>query len=317
MRFRTCSIVLLTILLPFLAVSARADEVILASAASFAVLAGSTVTNTGSSIITSGDLGVWPGSAITGFPPGIVNAPGTTHNNDAVAAQAQSDLTLAYTSLAALSSTSDLTGKDLGGLTLPPGVYSFANSAQLTGKLTLDAQGNPNAVWVFKIGSTLTTASGSSVTFINQGSNANNGLFWQVGSSATLGTNTDFEGNILALSSITLNTGATDECGRILARNAAVTLDTNTISIGCKDVAGESGSKGLSGGLSGGTGGLPASIPEPGSLGLILSGLVPIGFVALRKARSRLSANWRDSRSERIRISLYSAHEKTARSLFV
>ena len=128
---------------------------------------------------------------------------------------------------AGLAPTQNLTGQNLGGLTLTPGVYSFSSSAQLTGTLTLDAQGDPNALFVFQIGSTLTTASNSSVVFINGGQG--NNTFWQVGSSATLGTGTAFTGNILALASITLTTGANIRCGRALARNGAVTQDHNNI----------------------------------------------------------------------------------------
>jgi len=197
----------------------------LGTAATFAVLGGSAVTNTGPSVL-NGDLGVSPGSAITGFPPGVVN--GTTHIADAVALQAQTDVTTAYNNLAGQACNTDLTGQDLGGLTLTPGVYCFSSSAQLTGTLTLDAQGDPNAVFVFQIGSTLTTASSSVVQVINGGSNCN--VFWQVGSSATLGTTTSFAGNILALTSITLTTGA-NASGRLLARNGAVTLDTNSITV--------------------------------------------------------------------------------------
>lgn len=196
----------------------------LGSAQSFAVLGGSTVTNTGPSVIT-GDLGVSPGSAVTGFPPGSVVS-GTIHAADAVAAAAESSVTTAYNSLAGQACSHDLTGQDLGGMTLTAGVYCFSSSAGLTGTLTLNAQGNPNAVFIFQIGSTLTTASGASVSMINNGSLCN--VFWQVGSSATLGTTTSFLGDILALTSITLNTGATI-AGRALARNGAVTLDTNQV----------------------------------------------------------------------------------------
>ncbi|MGI8822411.1 MAG: ice-binding family protein [Acidimicrobiia bacterium] len=165
-----------------------------------------------------------PGSAVTGFPPGIVL--GTIHAGDAVAAQAQSDLTIAYNDAAGRACDTNLTGQDLGGLTLTPGVYCFSSSAQLTGALTLDAQGDPDAVFIFQIGSTLITASASTVNLIN-GAQACN-VFWQVGSSATLGTNSIFRGTILALTSITVTTGATVE-GRTLARNGAVTLDNNVI----------------------------------------------------------------------------------------
>ena len=201
-------------------------QISLGTAESFGVLAGSTVTNTGSSVV-AGNLGVSPGTAVTGFPPGIVTPPGTIHSADAVAAQAQNDLTTAYNAIVGMPAGVNLTGTDLGGLTLSPGVYGFTSSAQLTGPLTLNAQGNPNALFIFKIGSTLTTASGSSVLMINGASACN--VFWQVGASATLGTTTAFAGNILALASITMNTGA-NLFGRALARNAAVTLDGNNVS---------------------------------------------------------------------------------------
>jgi type VI secretion system secreted protein VgrG len=201
---------------------AKAD--LLGSAESFAVLGGSTVTNTGPTVVT-GDLGVWPGLAITGFPPGIVN--GTIHAGDAVAHQAQEDVTVAYDSLAGMAFDQDLSGQDLGGLTLNPGVYRFLSSAQLTGSLTLDGLGDPDARYVFQIGSTLTTGSGSAVLVVNGG---DRNIFWQVGSSATLGSDTDFAGNILALASIGLGTGSGIMPGRALARQGAVTLDTNAIS---------------------------------------------------------------------------------------
>jgi hypothetical protein len=199
----------------------------LGNAAPFAVLAGSTVTNTGPSVI-GGNVGVSPGAAITGFPPGTVSAGSTLHGGDATAANAQLSVTTAYNALASQVPTQNLTGQNLGGLTLTSGVYRFDSSAQLTGNLVLDAQGSTNSAFIFQIGSALTTASNSSITMINGGSLCN--VYWQVGSSATLGTTTSFIGNILALTSITLNTGATI-AGRALARNGAVTLDTNTVTV--------------------------------------------------------------------------------------
>ena len=195
---------------------------VLGTAQSFAVLGGSTVTNTGPTVITGANVGVSPGSAITGFPPGVVTAPGTIHATDAVAAQAQSDVTTAYNTLAGQSCSANR-ATELGGLTLTAGTSCQATSG-LTGTLTLDAQGDPNAVFVFKVASTLITASNSAVRVINGGSACN--VYWQVGSSATLGTGTAFVGNILALTSISVTTGAT-VAGRALARNGAVTLDNN------------------------------------------------------------------------------------------
>jgi ice-binding like protein len=196
----------------------------LGSAESFAILAGSTVTNTGATSIL-GSVGVSPGSGITGIPVGQPTG-GTIHDNDPVAAQAQSDLTVAYNALAAMACGTDLTGQDLGGKTLAPGVYCFNTSAGLTGTLTLDGNGDANAVFVFQIGSTLTTATSAAVTLIGVAQATN--VYWQVGSSATLGTDSAFKGNIVALSSVTLTTGAALN-GRALARTGAVTMDTNSV----------------------------------------------------------------------------------------
>lgn len=209
-----------------LATQAMGD--ILGTAQNFAVLGGSAVTNTGSTIL-NGDLGVWPNNAITGFPPGIVN--GSIYAGDAVAQQAQNDLTTAYDLLVNMAFTQDLTGQDLGGMVLTPGVYFFSTSAQLTSVLTLDSLGDPDAMFIFQMGSTLTTASDSSVVALNGADGCH--IYWQVGSSATLGSDTTFLGNILALTSITLNTNATILDGRALASNGAVTLDTNLITAGC------------------------------------------------------------------------------------
>ncbi len=200
---------------------------ILGTAGNFAVLGGQAVTNTGPSVIT-GDLGISPNplSSITGFPPGSVI--GATHGADAVAAQAQIDLAAAYDVIAGRTPFVDLTNPELGGLTLTPGVYHFSSEALLTGTLILDFQGNPNAEFDFQIVSALTTASGSKVVLINGGDPCE--VYWQVGSSAILGTTTEFVGNILALTSISLRTGAKVD-GSVLARNGEVTLDTNNVSI--------------------------------------------------------------------------------------
>jgi len=220
------TVTVLAVLFTFASMTRAAHAPVgLGTADTFAVLGGTTVTNTGPTVI-SGDLGVSPGSAVTGFPPGLVNN-GSIHAANAVATQAQSDLTTAYNDAAGRTCTSNLTGIDLGTQTLTDGTYCFSSSAQLTGTLTLDGQGNPNAVFIFQIGSTLTTAPASTVSLIN-GARACN-VYWQVGSSAVLGTTTTFRGSILALTSISLNTGATIVEGRALARNGAVTLDTNTI----------------------------------------------------------------------------------------
>ena len=204
----------------------KAQE-ILNSAGSFAVLGGTTVTSTGYTALT-GDLGVSPGGTITGFGPGNGTVSGTTYTGGSVADAAQADVLCAYNLLAGEAVTQDLTGKDLGGLTNTPGVYYFNAAAQLTGILTLDAQGDSNARFDFQIGSTLTTASDSSIVLLNCAQAGN--VYWQVGTSATIGLRTAFDGNILADQSITMNTSAS-LTGRALAMNAAVSLDNNAITI--------------------------------------------------------------------------------------
>src|SRR5437867_3346797 len=194
----------------------------LGSTANFAVLAGATVTNTGLTVIT-GDLGLSPGTAVTGFPPGIVN--GVLHAADSNAALAKADLTTAINTANALPLPILIAG-DLGGRTLVPGLYKSTSSLAVTGGLTLDAQGNPDAVWVFQIASTLTTLTGSQI-ILTGGAQTNN-IFWVVGSSATLGTYSVFKGTIMAYASITITTGATVD-GRVLAQVGAVTLDSNII----------------------------------------------------------------------------------------
>ena len=198
----------------------------LGQAASFAVLGGSAVTNTGATVVT-GDVGVSPGSAITGFPPGMV-VDGAIHSNDAPAAAAHADIATAYDALAGQACNTDLSGTDLGGLTLGPGVYCFSASAQLTGTLTLDAQGDVNALFIFQVGSTLTTATAANVVVINGGVDCN--VFWQIGSSMTVGTSSQFVGNTIALQSITVTTGGTSH-GSLWARNGAVTMDGSQVGV--------------------------------------------------------------------------------------
>ena len=201
----------------------------LGTAGSYAVLAGSTVTNTGPSVI-SGNLGVSPGTAVTGFPPGTVNS-GTIHAADAAAGDAQADLTTAYNDAAGRVKSASIGGFIGAGHTFAPGVYNATSSLDVGGSLTLDAQGDPNAVFIFQAGSTLGTDTGTTIRLTN-GAQACN-VFWQVGSSATLATGSTFQGTILALTSITVQTGDTIT-GRALARNGAVTLDDDTITApGC------------------------------------------------------------------------------------
>ena len=206
--------------------AAHASTIDLGTAGPFVALGGSTVTNTGPSVL-NGDLGVAPGTSLTGFGlPAVVN--GATHANDAVANQAQADLTTAYNAAAGqpVAPADDLTGTDLGNRTLTAGAYRYTSSAHLTGALILDAQGDPNAQFVFEIASTLTTASASSVVLINGSSPCN--VYWQVGSSATLDTTTAFQGNVMALTDISLNNGAS-VMGRVLARNGQISLINNVL----------------------------------------------------------------------------------------
>lgn len=217
------SVLLVGVVGPPSASAAPVAAVPLGTAAGYATLAASTITNTGLTTI-KGDLGLSPGTSVTGFPPGRVT--GTVHIADAAAAQAQIDLTTAYNDAAGRATTA-IIPVELGGTTRTAGVYeSPAGTFGITGTLTLDAQGDPRAVFIFKAASTLITASASNVVLVN-GAKANR-VYWKVGSSATLGTYSTLRGTVLALASITATTGVT-VAGRLLARTAAVTLDSDTI----------------------------------------------------------------------------------------
>lgn len=203
----------------------------LGAAKSFAVLAASTVTNSGATAI-SGDLGLSPGISVTGFPPGILA--GTQHISDPATAQAQLDLTAAYNDAAGRTLGAIALAGNLGGMTLVPGLYKSTSSLEISsGDLTLDAQGDANAVYIFQMASTLVTTTGRKVILAGGAQAAN--IYWQVGSSATLGVSSVFKGNIMALASITVNNGAAVD-GRLLARTAAVTLDNNVVKVGVASV---------------------------------------------------------------------------------
>jgi type VI secretion system secreted protein VgrG len=259
----------------------------LGSAQTFAILAGTTVTDAHSApnppTQIFGDVGTSPGASITGLFSGVNVTGGAVHANDISAQAAQADATVAYNALAALAAGTNLTGQVLGspGLaTLAPGVYRFDTSAQLTGTLVLDFLTNPGANFVFQIGSTLTTATDSFISVLN--ASADSGIYWQIGSSATLGTGTDFAGNLLALTSVTLNPGAQILCGRAIGLNGAVTLTDNLVSANC--VAQDFGTGLGDGGSLGFSGGPVTPVPEPATAMLFAAGLA--GLVVSRKTRS-------------------------------
>lgn len=262
-----------------------AAPILASELASFAVLGASAVTNTGTSTL-SGNLGVDPGTAITGKAGITINGTNAAtignpfvHEADAFSSLAQDQLAMALETLG-LRGPGTLSAAELGGLTLLPGVYTVpAGVSNLNGTLTLDGQGDANAFWLFQMPSTLITSTGSVVNVINTGAGA--GLFWNVGSSATLDTNTSFAGNILALASITLNSGSSISCGRALAQNGAVTMDANSLSIGCLGT-GEEGSNGLNGALA-----VMTPVPEPETYATLLAGLGLLGFVARRRRKGR------------------------------
>jgi len=220
----TCLLLAAALTIPQHLATAGEAPVDLGSAATFGVLAATTVTSTGATMV-DGDLGVSPGTTVTGSP----TMTGTLHLGDPIAAQAQLDLTVAYNDAARRSVAPSTVAGNLGGQTLAPGLYTSASSLEISsGDLTLDASGDPNAVWIFQMGSTLVTTVGRQVV-LSGGAQAAN-VFWQVGSSATIGGSSVFKGTIMANQSITMNTSATLD-GRALARNAAVALDGNTITV--------------------------------------------------------------------------------------
>jgi Ice-binding-like len=253
--------------------AAGQPQVGLGKAAPYAVLAGTTVTNTGPTKI-SGDLGLSPGSAVTGFPPGLVKN-GSVHAATPGAKQAKEALTSAYLDAKGRTPATPV-AHDLTGRNLAPGVYAAASFLRLTGTVTLNAHNDPNAVFIFQAGSTLITASRSAVRLVGGAQSCH--VFWQVGSSATLGTRSTFVGTILALTSASLQTGATVK-GRVLARNGAVTLDNNVITRPgpCATVrATSSPTASASRSSSGGSGGSGSSA-SPGSSGGSSGPVIPTG----------------------------------------
>jgi len=219
-------VIMISALMPVLPTWATQAPLNLGSASTFGVLAGSTVTSTGNTIVY-GDLGLSPGTSLVGFPPGIVN--GAIHVYDGIAGQAKTDLVLAYADAASRTNEAILIAAELGGAVLTQGLYKATTSLAITvGDLTLDGQSDTNAVWIFQIGTTLGVAANRTIHLIN-GARAEN-IFWQVGSSATIGANVTFRGTILAYQAITLGDSVLFD-GRALAIVAAVTLDDTTFQV--------------------------------------------------------------------------------------
>ena len=276
---------ILPLMLALICGSANAGVIpFLGGAQQFAVLGAEAVTNTNATTL-HGDLGVAPGSSITGTESITFASGGTIHRADAVATQAQSDARSAYDRLVALTGGVDLSGQDLGSVGLfRSGIYSFSSSAALTGAMTIDFANDPNGVVIFQIGSTLTTAANSVITVIN--GTSSNGIYFQVGSSATLGADAIFAGNILAQQSVSFGSASSIACGRALALTAAVTMIGNTISNDCNayaptNLANDYGSGGYSGF---GVAALPpGEVPEPATLALFGIGLCAAGLLRPRR----------------------------------
>lgn len=283
------------LLLALVCASASADVIpSLGAAQQFAVLGAQSVANAGATTL-HGDLGVSPGASIAGAGEVTFAAGGAIHTNDAAAVQAQTDARSAYAALAALTGGVDLSGRDLGSLgVLHPGVYFFGSSAALTGNLTLDFAHDPTGVFVFQIGSTLITGAGAVVDVVNGASS--NGIYFQVGSSATFGSGSSIAGNILALQSITFDASANLACGRALALTGSVTLVGNTVSNDCNAYGGtgqasDFGSAGFSGtGLAALP---PVDVPEPGSLALFATGLLMATYSVMKRRTASIRARAR------------------------
>ncbi len=280
MNSRRFSIIFPMLVLSLWAASARAGPILLGAANSYAVLGQAGVTNTGQSLIFGNVGGSTATPSVTGFPPGAVVPPAQVLTGSSTAF---SDAAAGYNSAQGTAGAVNLTGLTLGvgsANNLVGGVYAFNSSVSLNGILMLDAGGINTASWIFQIGSTLTTASASSVQIFNAGSTGpfSGSITWAVGSAATLGTTTAFQGTIISQAASVLTTGATIGCGRVISLAAAVTLDNNVISMGnCAALAGIGGTVGTGGnggGGSGGTGG--AVVPEPRTIALLACGLVAL-----------------------------------------
>jgi type VI secretion system secreted protein VgrG len=294
MKVRTLTLMILFLIIPLLASNAYADA--LGLAAPDAVLATTTVTDAsgaGGATVITGDMGAVSCTGFvvgTGCTTGFGTVSGTTNLSNATYSAALADSNTAYTALANTPGATDLTGGTLGvgtDASLAPGVYSFSSTAALDGVLTLNGGGNPNALWIFQIGTGFTTASDSSIAVTGTGAGA--GVYFEVGTQATLGTDTSLQGNILAGTAVVFDPGAQITCGRAFTDTAAGTSVTfagasstplvNEVSNTCS-----ASSSGFNGGTISGGSVIPT--PEPGTLALLLSGLLPIGLLALRKVRS-------------------------------